>query len=170
MTQPASAGFPLADGASHTVQNPYWRLHGSLHVKISWRNAASRSAPRLLSKAARQPFSAALKGNGPKPTFEFKSDRDNVLRGRIAVLIGPNGCEKTSSLFKLARGLVDMKSRVATIAERPEIKQVLAYAHTASLPLFVPNRRNSGSARVRVFALDPLASRRRRSEESNTSE
>jgi hypothetical protein len=105
VTQPASAGFPLADGASHTVQNPYWRLHGSLHVKISWRNAASRSAPRLLSKAARQPFSAALKGNGPKPTFEFKSDRDNVLRGRIAVLIGPNGCEKTSSLFKLARGL-----------------------------------------------------------------
>jgi len=117
---------------------------------------------------AQQPFSAILKGDGPKATFDFKFNSNNILRGRIAVVVGPNGCGKTSSLSKLARGLVDMKSRSVTIAERPEVNQVLAFAHTASLPLFVPKLRSSGSARVRVFALDPLASRRRRAEESDT--
>jgi ABC-type transport system involved in cytochrome c biogenesis ATPase subunit len=117
---------------------------------------------------ALRPFTAVLKGRGPKVTFDFPFNGDNVLRGRIAVLIGKNGCGKTSSLAKLARGLVDLKTRVATIEERPEVNQVLAFSHTASLPLFVPRASSSGSARVRVFALDPLTSRRRPREESDT--
>ncbi|MHB1247839.1 MAG: AAA family ATPase [Polaromonas sp.] len=116
---------------------------------------------------ARQPFSAILKGSGPIVTLKFEFDKTNVLRGRIAVLIGRNGCGKTSSLSRLARGLVDFKARVASISERPDINQVLAFAHTASLPLFMPSPRNSGSARVRVFALDPQASRRTRREDSD---
>ncbi len=116
----------------------------------------------------RAPFTAVLKGPGPKVTFDFRFDGENVLRGRIAVLIGKNGCGKTSSLAKLARALVDLKTRVATIGERPEVNQVLAFAHTASLSMFVPRATSSGSARVRVFALDPLTSRRPRREESDT--
>jgi energy-coupling factor transporter ATP-binding protein EcfA2 len=117
---------------------------------------------------ARTPFKAELKGRGPKLSLDFQFNGDNVLRGRMAVLIGKNGCGKTTSLAKLARGLVDLKSRVATITDRPEVNQVLAFAHTASLSLFQPSSNSTGSARVRVFSLDPLTSRRPRREESDT--
>jgi ABC-type Mn2+/Zn2+ transport system ATPase subunit len=117
---------------------------------------------------ARAPFQIQLKGPGPKFTLDFDFRGDNVIRGRIAVLVGKNGCGKTSSLAKLARGLVDLKSRLATVENRPEVNQVLAFAHTASLPLFLPRSSTSGSARVRVFSLDPLTPRRARREESDT--
>lgn len=117
---------------------------------------------------ARAPFKAQLKGPGPKLTLDFDFRADNVLRGRIAVLVGKNGCGKTTSLAKLARGLVDLKSRSATVENRPEVNQVLAFAHTASLSLFLPSSRSTGSARVRVFSLDPHTSRRPRREESDT--
>jgi ABC-type cobalamin/Fe3+-siderophores transport system ATPase subunit len=117
---------------------------------------------------ARSPFKAQLKGPGPKLTLDFDFRADNALRGRIAVLIGKNGCGKTTSLAKLARGLVDLKSRSASVEERPEVNQVLAFAHTAALSLFLPSSRKSGSARVRVFSLDPHTSRRPRREESDT--
>jgi ABC-type cobalamin/Fe3+-siderophores transport system ATPase subunit len=117
---------------------------------------------------ARAPFKAHLKGSGVKVTLDFQFKDDNVVRGRIAVLIGKNGCGKTSSLAKLARGLVDLKSRVAAIEERPEVNQVLVFAHAASLPLFLPSSTSAGSARVRVFSLDPLTSRKLRREDSDT--
>lgn len=117
---------------------------------------------------ARTPFKVELKGRGPKLVLDFQFKDDTVLRGRIAVLIGRNGSGKTTSLAKVARGLVDLRSRVAAIESRPEVNQVLAFAHSGSLPLFVPSPRTSGSARVRAFSLDPLASRRLRREESDT--
>lgn len=117
---------------------------------------------------ARTPFKAELKGRGARLSLDFQFNADNVLRGRIAVLIGKNGCGKTSSLAKLGRALADMKSRAASITHRPEVNQVLVFAHTASLPLFQATSRSSGSAKVRVFSLDPLTSRRPRREESDT--
>jgi len=126
-------------------------------------------AGRLTSGTdARSPFQAHLKGVGPKPTLNFTFRGHNALRGRIAVLIGKNGCGKTSCLAKLARGLVDLKSRLATIENRPEVNQVLAFAHSASLHHFQPSARSQGSARVRTFSLDPHTSRRPRREESDT--
>ncbi len=103
---------------------------------------------------ARVPFVATLKGPGPNLALDFEFTDDNVLRGRIAVLIGQNGCGKTSALAGIARGLVDRKYKAVAMANRPEVNQVLAFAHTASLPLFLPKSPAFGSARVRVFSLD----------------
>ncbi|MGQ3179035.1 MAG: hypothetical protein ACT6SC_15690, partial [Blastomonas fulva] len=50
--------------------------------------------------------------------------------------------------------LVDRKYKAVAMANRPEVNQVLAFAHTASLPLFLPKSPAFGSARVRVFSLD----------------
>lgn len=115
---------------------------------------------------SRANFSAMLRPPGPSVSFKFNFNNNNLFRGRIAVLVGKNGSGKTTSLTKIAKSLVDRSSRSAKIEPRPEVNQVLAFAHSASLPQFRPKLRTNGSARVRVFSLDPLS--RRRNEPSDS--
>ena len=117
---------------------------------------------------ARQPFSVTLGRPGAGLEFDFQFDRNNTLRGRIAVIIGRNGSGKTFSLSRLARWLADARSRSPSESEPRDVNQVLAFAHTGSLKLFRPNRRDTTYVRVRAFALDPLASRKQRKGESDT--
>lgn len=119
-----------------------------------------------LDADARQPFTIDLKGTGPKTFFDFQFDNQNFLRGRIAVIIGQNGCGKTSALAKLSKVLADKESRLADIVNRPELNQVLAFIHTASVREFTPSSKE-GHARARVFTFNP-ASPRKQSEESAT--
>jgi predicted ATPase len=100
----------------------------------------------------RMPFEARLTGAPPRLAFKFEFGR-SALRGRIAVLVGKNGLGKTTSLAKIAQGLVDRNYRNAQLIPRPEVNQVLAFAHSSSLHKFV-RRSDAGSARVRAFALD----------------
>lgn len=121
---------------------------------------------RELDADARQPFSINLKGTGPKTFFDFQFDNKNFLRGRIAVIIGQNGCGKTSALAKLSKILADKESRLADIVNRPELNQILAFIHTASVREFTPSSKE-GHARARVFTFNP-ASPRKQSEETST--
>lgn len=117
---------------------------------------------------ARTPFTVHLKGPGPNVVLDFEFARDSVLRGRMSVLIGKNGSGKTTTLAKLARALADRESLVASFAHRPEVNQVIAFAHSASLRHFKSRSRRAGSAQVRTFSLDPLAARRAKRAESDT--
>ncbi len=99
-------------------------------------------------------FAVELLGKGPKATFNFEFDRENLLRGRIAVIIGENGCGKTSALAKIAKAMVDKASKVGVIHDKPEINQVLAFIHTASTRDFAPSSAQ-GSATARVFRFNP---------------
>lgn len=117
---------------------------------------------------ARQPFSVTLGRPGEDLEFDFQFDRNNALRGRIAVIIGRNGSGKTFSLSRLARWLADVRSRSSSASQPGDVNQVLAFAHTGSLKLFRPSRRNTTYVRVRAFAFDPLASRKQRRGESDT--
>ena len=126
---------------------------------LAFRQGASVLAGRPTSNTdSLHPFSAMLR-TGPKVRFNFEFDRRNAFRGRIAVLIGVNGCGKTTSLAALARGLADTKSTMFTMEQRPQINQVLAFAHQGALGQFRTRTNTDGSALVRVFALDPLATR-----------
>lgn len=111
------------------------------------------------SSDSKQPFSIALQGHGPKYEFDFLFDERNIFRGRIAVLIGSNGCGKTSSLAKIARCLADTKSKVGVITNRPESNQVLAFIHTSAVYDFTPTSKD-GSAKVRVFTFNPGSPRK----------
>lgn len=106
-----------------------------------------------------QPFGVALL-TGPKVRFAFEFDSQNLLRGRIAVLIGANGCGKTTSLALLARGLADTKSKSLRFEHRPPINQVLAFAHSGALAKFQTRVEAAGSAKIRAFALDSVGRRR----------
>jgi ABC-type cobalamin/Fe3+-siderophores transport system ATPase subunit len=106
-------------------------------------------------------FSVRVAGRkGPRLKLDFSFDRDNHLRGRIAVLIGANGCGKTSTLATLARALNDRASRLATFSNRPEANQVLVFAHPMSLRTFEPKKVDS-AAGPRLFALEPTDRRGR---------
>lgn len=110
----------------------------------------------------RRPFNVELKGVGPNYTFRFQFSQA-TLRGRIAVLIGKNGYGKTTALAELASALVDRDSNSAIIDPRPDVNQVLAFAHSRSLSLFRGRKRKT-SIRPRVFSLDPLPSKRHQGE------
>ncbi|QXI48854.1 ATP-binding protein [Pseudomonas anuradhapurensis] len=133
---------------------------------------AYRKAERILQGLqeldadARQPFSVVLKGAGPQAQFDFQFDSQNFLRGRIAVIIGQNGCGKTSALAKLSKVLADKESRSAEIINRPELNQVIAFIHTASVRQFSPSSKE-GLARARIFTFNP-ASPRKQGEDSAT--
>jgi len=93
-----------------------------------------------LNSDALKRFSVELKGAGPKTYFDFQFDNHNFLRGRIAVIIGQNGCGKTSALAKISKVLADKESRLAEVTDRPELNQVIAFIHTASVRQFSPYR------------------------------
>jgi len=131
--------------------------------------AAALAGRPIYGVDARQPFSVTLgRPPGADLEFNFEFDRDNALRGRIAVIIGPNGSGKTFSLSRLAHWLADVRSRSSSGSEPRDVNQVLAFAHTGSLKLFRPSRRDTTYVRVRAFALDPLASRKQQRRESDT--
>lgn len=112
-------------------------------------------------------FSVELKGAGPKTLFEFQFDAQNFLRGRIAVIIGQNGCGKTSALAKLSKVLADKESKLAEISFRPELNQVIVFTHTASLKQFSPSSKE-GLARARVFSFNPASPRKHREDSATT--
>lgn len=128
MVRSSEAYLALRQGARH--------LTGALQSEVDIRN----------------PFEASLLGRQPRLNFSFRFEQ-KALRGRIAVLVGRNGLGKTTSLAKLARALVDRRYAYARLEPRPEVNQVLAFAHSSSLPLF-KQRSGEGSARVRLFSLD----------------
>lgn len=96
----------------------------------------------------------------PKVNFDFKFDNTNSLRGRIAVIVGNNGCGKTSSLSRLAIGLATDNRRGIRFSQRPEINQVLVFAHSSALNLFKRKQNSHGAASLRVFPLDPSTTTR----------
>lgn len=114
---------------------------------------------RDIDAEARSEFSVELTGDGPKVGFSFKFDKDNFLRGRIAVIIGQNGCGKTSALAKLSKVMADKESKSGLIFNKPDINQVLAFIHTASVKQFSPSSLE-GSANVRVFTFNPAMPRK----------
>lgn len=126
----------------------------SSEAHIAERNAAAVLMGRdpFAISDVRVPFEASLTGAPPRLTFKFEFGH-SALRGRIAVLVGKNGLGKTTSLAKLAQGLVDRRYRHAQLTPRPEVNQVLAFAHSSSLKKF-SRPSAGGSARVRAFALD----------------
>jgi ABC-type transport system involved in cytochrome c biogenesis ATPase subunit len=105
---------------------------------------------------SQQAFVAKLTGAGPSLRFDFQFDRNNELRGRISVIVGRNGTGKTTSLAALAQGLTDKQARKIILEPRPDINQVLVFAHAASLSLFSAENNDGASAHVRTFKLDPL--------------
>ncbi|QIA03837.1 AAA family ATPase [Pseudomonas fluorescens] len=127
------------------------------------RGARMLSGLQEESSDSQRPFTVELKGGGPKYKFDFKFEEANFLRGRIAVLIGKNGCGKTSSLAKIARGLIDTHSRLATITNKPDLNQVIVFIHTSSVRDFTPSSKE-GAARARVFTFNPGTPRKANSE------
>ncbi|TPG90325.1 ATP-binding cassette domain-containing protein [Pseudomonas caspiana] len=115
------------------------------------------------SDDSQRQFRVQLKGNGPKYNFDFKFEEANILRGRISVLIGKNGCGKTSSLAKISKALIDTQSRVATIPDRPDVNQVVVFIHTSSVREFMPSSK-MGAARAMVFTFNPGTPRKANSE------
>ncbi len=135
---------------------------------FAMRNGANELLGRdSFSTDACEQFAATLKNGGPPFAFDFKFNRANRFRGRIAVLVGKNGCGKTTALAKLARALADRNSRQASLKPRPQVNQVLAFAHSQSLSLFVPRSSSRSAARIRTFSLDSAGSRSRK-QTSNT--
>lgn len=120
------------------------------------RGARMLSGLQEESDDSQRPFKVLLKGSGPKYKFDFKFEEANLLRGRIAVLIGKNGCGKTSSLAKISRALIDTHSRMATILDKPDLNQVIVFIHTSSVKEFTPSSKE-GAARARVFTFNPGA-------------
>ncbi|MCF3194861.1 AAA family ATPase [Pseudomonas bubulae] len=120
------------------------------------RGARMLSGLQEESDDSQKPFKVVLKGIGPSYTFDFKFEEANLLRGRIAVLIGKNGCGKTSSLAKISRALIDAHSRLATVFEKPELNQVIVFIHTSSVKDFTSSSKE-GAARARVFTFNPGA-------------
>ncbi|MFY7865526.1 AAA family ATPase [Roseateles sp.] len=117
---------------------------------------------------ARMRLQVELSGVGPHLNFDFEFDRQNDLRGRIAVLIGPNGCGKTSTLARLSAGFaIDNRDGVKFI-QRPEVNQVLAFAHSNAVKLFRLRRNSAGAASVRAFAFDPASAGRSTKRQSQT--
>lgn len=104
---------------------------------------------------AQQSMAVDLTRYGPKLHFNFEFDSTNMLRGRIAVIVGKNGCGKTTSLSRLAAGLATDKRQGVSFFTRPEVNQVLVFAHSGALRLFKQRRDRPGAASVRTFALDP---------------
>lgn len=136
---------------------------------FSFRHGALVLAGRRTSGVdAQQLLSVDLTRNGPKLHFEFAFEASNVLRGRIAVVVGKNGCGKTSSLSRLAAGLATDKRQGVSFSKRPDVNQVLVFAHSGALRLFKQRRDRPGAASVRVFALDPASSLRSSTRERHT--
>jgi ABC-type transport system involved in cytochrome c biogenesis ATPase subunit len=117
---------------------------------------------------ARQKMVVDLTRFGPKLRFDFRFEASNALRGRIAVIIGKNGCGKTSSLARLAAGLATDKRQGVSFDQRPVINQVLAFAHSGAIRLFKQRPDRPGAANVRAFALDPSTSLRAPQRERQT--
>lgn len=118
---------------------------------------------------ARQHLVVALTRYGPKLSFDmdFKGGGSS-LRGRMAVIIGKNGCGKTNSLSRLAAGLSTNKRQGVSFSERPTVNQVLAFAHSSAVRYFKQRRDRPGAASVRAFSLDPSAVVRTASRDRHT--
>lgn len=138
---------------------------------FAFRNGSLVLAGRGMDKTdARQSISVSLKGHGPRLhfDFDFTAQKSNALRGRIAVIIGKNGCGKTSSLSRLAAGFATDKRRGVTFENRPAVNQVLAFAHSGALVHFRQRKDRSSAASVRTFALDPSTTLRTAARERQT--
>ena len=126
------------------------------------------SGRRTSGVDARQSIAVDLTRYGPKLHFDFRFQAANALRGRIAVIIGKNGSGKTSSLSRLAAGLATDRRQGVSFAARPEVNQVLVFAHSGALRLFKQRPDRSGAAGVRAFALDPATAIRAGVKERHT--
>ena len=74
---------------------------------------------------ARQHLAVSLTRYGPKLSFDMDFGGGiSSLRGRMAVIIGKNGCGKTNSLVRLAAGLSTDKRQGVSFRERPNVNQV----------------------------------------------
>lgn len=126
-------------------------------------------AGRRTSKVdARQAISVDLTRYGPAVHFDFDFGTDSSLRGRMAVIIGKNGCGKTSSLSRLAAGFATDKRQGVAFEVRPEVNQVLVFAHSGAVRHFKQRRDRPGAASVRTFALDPSTALRTSARERHT--
>lgn len=117
---------------------------------------------------ARARFQVGLSGSGPRLSFDFTFDRTNDLRGRIAVLIGPNGCGKTSTLARLSLGFAIDNREGVSFSERPAVNQVLAFAHSSAVSQFRRRRNAAGAAGIRAFPFDPVSAGRAVKQQSHT--
>ena len=107
---------------------------------------------------ARQHLAVSLTRYGPKLSFDMDFGGGiSSLRGRMAVIIGKNGCGKTNSLARLAAGLSTDKRQGVSFRERPNVNQVLVFAHSSAVRHFKQRRDRPGAASVRTFSLDPSA-------------
>lgn len=109
---------------------------------------------REVDAEIRTGFTINLRGKGPEVSFSFKFDRENFLRGRISVIIGHNGCGKTSALARISRVMGSAISKSGDVADRPEINQVLAFIHTSSRRQFSSTSKEGGAS-TRVFTFNP---------------
>lgn len=117
---------------------------------------------------ARQSISVDLTRYGPVVHFDFDFGTASSLRGRMAVIIGKNGCGKTSSLSRLAAGFATDKRQGVSFDSRPAVNQVLVFAHSGAIRHFKQRRDRPGAASVRTFALDPSTSLRTSARERHT--
>lgn len=116
---------------------------------------------------AQQPIGVDLSAVGLPVEFRFAFDSTNLLRSRMAVLVGKNGSGKTFSLSKIAAGLAGANERV-TFDARPQVNQVLAFVHQSSESMFKLKSRAKRSAKVRTFILGPGRRRSLRAVDDST--
>ncbi|GEM_PF-3678202 len=123
--------------------------------------AARRGRQMLLGEHGdagdlQRPFAVSLRGkSSPDVDFNFLFSEENRLRGRISVVVGQNGCGKTASVSRIARGVADRKVKGVSFSDRPAANQVLAFAHAHSKSQFLKANRGAGSARIKFYEFGP---------------